>query len=43
MDKRVVKENSTEDEDGTVEVLQFWLVNDWGQDEVAGHDDHYAG
>lgn len=32
VDERVVKEKSAEDEDGTVEVLQLWFINDGGQD-----------
>jgi len=32
VDKGVVEEKSTEDEESTVEVLQLWLFNDGGQD-----------
>ena len=32
VDERVVEEKSTEDEDSTIEVLQFWLINDGCQD-----------
>lgn len=31
VDERVVEEKSTEDEDSTVEVLQFWFINDGSQ------------
>lgn len=40
VDERVVEEKSPEDEDGTVEIFQFWLINDGGQDQVARHQ-HY--
>lgn len=42
VDQWEVKDESTEDEDGAVKVLPLRLIDNWGQDKVAGHQGYDA-
>lgn len=40
VDKNVIEDESTDNEDSTVEVFKLWFINDGCQDKVDGHQDH---